>query len=165
MYPHESIYFNKEGEDELLKALKEEANKNNLKFSDYLKELIRAGRDKGIFNLPETLIQPDQSGKIKDLEEQIAKMKGDIVRLTALKDSGFDWNKILRVLNNTQYKTEFTILEEIGAISKPLFDDEDNQYQEILDSKIAELQLNLGLRAEYYKDVEYKKNQGWKLCK
>ncbi len=162
MYPHESIYFNKEGEEELLKTLKDEANKNNLKFSDYLKELIRAGRDKGIFNLPETTLQPDQSGKIRDLEEQIAKMKGDIVRLTVLKDSGFDWNRILSVLDNKTYKTEYTILEETGAIREPLFED---TYEDMTDTQIAELQANLSLRAEYYKDVEYKKNQGWRLCK
>ncbi len=128
-----------------------------------MKELIRAGKEKEIYNLPETTIQPDQSGRIRDLEEQIQKLKGDIVRLTALKDTGFDWNKILSILDNAQYKTEFAILQETGAIRKSLFD---NEYdQEILDNRIAELQLNLSLRAEYYKDVEYKQNQGWKLCR
>lgn len=162
-YPHESIYFKKEeGEEDLLKKLKEEAKNNNVNFSSYVKQLIEAGRNTQIYKLPETVTQLDQSGEIKALREEISKLKSDTVRLTELKSTGFDWNKIFRVLDNSSYKTEFAILEEAGISDKSMFTDDYDQ--EFLDMQISELQANLCLRAEYYKDVTYKKNQGWKLC-
>lgn len=46
---------------------------------------------KRVYDLPESVKDVDQSGKINDLELQIEKFKNDISRLTALKDANFDW--------------------------------------------------------------------------
>jgi hypothetical protein len=160
-YKHESVYF-KDEDKSLLDTLKEEANKNNLSFSDYVKELIKVGREKGVYDLPESVKIIDQSGKIKDLEIQIEKFRNDIGRLTALKDANFDWNSILEILKTDNYITERQILQKLGKIKKSLFTDEYNE--EHIELLIADLQQKLCLRADYYQDVEYKKNQGWKKC-
>jgi O-methyltransferase involved in polyketide biosynthesis len=161
-YTHPSTYFNSEEDKQFLEELKEEAKKNNMNFSDYFKQLARLGRNTQLYKLPDVVTQTDQSPRIKALEEELEKLRSDTVRLTELKTSGFDWNKILRVLDSSSYKTEFTILEETGNIGKSLSDDEYDQ--DFLDMQIAELQANLFIRKDYYKDVEYKMNQGWKLC-
>lgn len=160
-YKHESIYF-KDEDKSLLDTLKEEAKKNNLNFSDYVKELIRVGREKGVYDLPESVKIIDQSGKIKDLEMQIQKFRTDIGRLTILKDANFDWNSILEILKTDNYITERQILQKLGKINKSLFTDEYNE--EHIELMISDLQQKLCLRADYYEDIEYKKNQGWKKC-
>ena len=56
----------------------------------------------------------------------------------------------------------------MGKIKKSLFDFDDNEpwiNEQHVDLWIADLQQKLCLRAEYYGDVQYKQNQGWKLCK
>lgn len=161
-YTHTSVYF-KDEDKSLLDALKEEAKKNNLTFSDYTKELIKTGRDTGVYDLPESVSVIDQSGKIKDLENQIQRFKTDIRRLTKLKDDNFDWDAILKILRTDDYITERQILHKLGKINKSLFTDEYNE--EHIELMTIDLQQKLCLRVDYYQDVEYKKNQGWKKCK
>lgn len=161
-YPHTSVYFNDQDKN-LLSELKEEAKKNNLNLSDYLKELIRIGREDGVYDLPESVKVIDQSSKVKDLESQIEKYKSDIKRLTALKDTNFDWNSVLKVLQTNDYLSERQILKKMGKIRKSLFDDE--YREESVELQVIGLQQKLCLRAEYYHDIEYRQNQGWKKCR
>ncbi len=169
-YKHESLYF-KDEDIKLLDAVKDEAKRNNMTFSDYVKELIRLGREKGVYNLPESVKVVDQSGKINELEGKIEKIKGDMVRVTELKDSNFDWDSILKVLTTDTYTTETQIVKKMGKIKKGLFDDFDGDgkgtwhNEQYVDLWAADIQQKLCLRAEYYGDVEYKQNQGWRLCK
>jgi hypothetical protein len=49
------------------------------------------------------------SERISELEKQIKKLKGDIVRRIQWEDTGIDWAKILGVLDADSYKTELQI--------------------------------------------------------
>ncbi len=147
--PHGSLYINTPENKELWDKLKSEADAKDAKYTDYAWRLIKIGMDSRGLN---------PSEKISELEKP-----EDLINLIRLENTGFDWSKILGILNTKSYKTEMQILEEIGVIRESLWDDRDDST--FYDDEIADLHDKLYLRAKFYRDIEHKENQGWRLHK
>jgi len=178
-YKHISIYY-KSDEEKLLNRLKKEAKNNNYTLSDYIKELVRIGSEKNIFNQSGTLptkINVVDNTEINNLKAQVEKLSSDIVKLTTLKDTGFNWDEILKVIPTNNYITPRQILQKldkIKPIQKSLFNDlmskdeikeRERLLENSIDIQILDLEQKLILRMEHYKDITYKNNQGFKLVK